>query len=159
MDEDSVVVYNGYAQFFNTDDEDTCTTKQSWGWRRIFFSQWTRTALPLDIARRKRFNDLVIGINNAIKEVISDVQDNGNVKYRLGFANWDKWAYEGVRGQYCDPKGQGYYPDPDNQPDLQFFKPDTHYYPGEYTLHATRYCPFFRRQTNSLGFRNRAYGA
>ena len=126
MAKDSVVVYNGYAQFFNTDDEATCTEKQFWGWKRILWKHWFATAIPLTVARRKRFNGLVIGINNAIKEVISDVQNNGGVKYRLGFANWDKWPYEGVRGQYCDPKGKGYYPDPD-QPDLQFFKRDTHY--------------------------------
>lgn len=125
MAKDSIVVFNGYAQFFDTTNED-CADKQMWAYSSIFFRySWGNKGLTMTVARRKKYNSLVIGINNAIKEVIEDVKKNGNVKYKIGFANWDKWNYEGVRGQMCDPKSDGRYPDPDGQPDLQFFKPDT----------------------------------
>ncbi|KAL8911338.1 MAG: hypothetical protein Q9171_003465 [Xanthocarpia ochracea] len=49
---------------------------------------------------------------------------NGNVKYKIASADWNVWPREGVSGQYCVPQSTGRYPDP-QQPDLQFFKPDT----------------------------------
>ncbi|KAH7040900.1 SGNH hydrolase-type esterase domain-containing protein [Microdochium trichocladiopsis] len=124
MAKDSVVVMLGYAQFFNTDNEDVCTKNQDWTQAIPFMNFWGKKGIPLDIALRKRLNNLVIGINDATKEVIRDVRDNGNVKYKLKYADWDKWAYQVVRGQYCDPQGDGTYPDA-KQPDLHFFKPDT----------------------------------
>ena len=122
MAKDSIVVFNGYAQFFNTDDEATCVEKQNWGFIRLLPKHWRSGKIELTVARRKQFNSLVVGINDAIKDVINDVK--GNVKYRLGFSDWDRWAYQGVRGQFCDPQGSGDYPDK-QLPDLQFFKRDT----------------------------------
>lgn len=118
MNADSVVVYNMYAQYFNTDNE-ACSKDQSWAFPKLFFSP-----LQLTIERRKKFNTLVVNINNAIQEVVDDVAKNGNVKFKIGAADWDPWPREGVSGQYCDPASTGRYPDK-NQPDLQFFKPDT----------------------------------
>lgn len=84
MAKDSVVVYNGYAQFFNTDDEDICVKDQNWAKSSIFTKNWFATPLDLTVARRKRFNGLVIAINDALKDVINDVKANGNIKYKLG---------------------------------------------------------------------------
>ncbi|KZL63197.1 hypothetical protein CI238_12827, partial [Colletotrichum incanum] len=135
MADDSIVVFNAYGQYFNTDDDKTCTEQQYWAITGILIQYWFSKALPLTAELRKKFNGLVIGINDAIKDVVNDVSKNGNVKYKIEWlhyahsyfnsvADWDKWTYEGVRGQYCDPQGDGNYPD-DKQPDLQFFKPDT----------------------------------
>ncbi len=135
MKKDAVVVYNGYAQFFNTDDEDTCGKNQDWTFPNLVPWKWGSPGIPLDVARRKRFNSLVIEINDAIKDVVEDVKKNGNIHYHIGVADWDPWVWKGVRGQFCDPKGEGFYPEK-NQPDLHFFKPNTHRYNlGEkYTL-------------------------
>ncbi|KAK2841526.1 hypothetical protein FQN49_006175, partial [Arthroderma sp. PD_2] len=122
MAKDSIVVYNGYARFFNTEDEN-CATKQQWNILRWLPIYWFSTPLKLTIDRRKKFNVLVDNINKAIREVIKDVSDE--VDYNIGFSDWDLWAIEGVKGQMCDPKSTGRYPDKD-QPDLQFFKFDTH---------------------------------
>ncbi|OTB01253.1 hypothetical protein M426DRAFT_64490 [Hypoxylon sp. CI-4A] len=120
MADDSIVVYNGYAQYFNTDNED-CATEQNWetpNWFRFF------RPLPLTVERRKKFNNLVTQINEAIKSVIMDIGGDKSIKYRIDFSDWDPWPYAGVKGQMCDPVSTGTYPD-DAQPDLQFFKPDT----------------------------------
>lgn len=117
-----VVVYNGYARFFNTENE-ACANDQKWAMTRWLPKYWLRSALKLTVERRKRFNELVVDINQAIRDVIKDVADE--VEYEIGFSDWDPWAIEGVKGQMCDPLSGGIYPDP-KQPDLQFFKPDTH---------------------------------
>jgi hypothetical protein len=122
MTESSVVVYNMYAQYFNTDN-DACSVSQSWAFPKLYFSP-----LKLTIERRKKFNTLVANINSAIKEVVDDVAKNGNVKYKIAAADWDPWPREGVSGQFCDPTSTGRYPDK-SQPDLQFFKPDTYVNP------------------------------
>lgn len=118
MNAKSVVVYNLYSQYFNTDNE-ACSTDQSWAFPQLFFSP-----LPLNVDRRKKFNTLVVNINDAIKAVLDDVTKNSNVKYKISAADWDPWTHDGVSGQYCDPASTGHYPDP-KQPDLQFFKPNT----------------------------------
>ncbi|KAM7213470.1 SGNH hydrolase-type esterase domain containing protein [Rhypophila decipiens] len=130
MKKDSIIVYNGYAQFFNTDEEDVCAKNQDWGWARIKPTWWGKSPLPVTVSRRKAFNSLVIGINDAIRDVVNEVAKSGTKNYWIGFSDWDKWAWEGVRGQFCDPMSSGYYPD-DKQPDLQFFKPNTHIYTGD----------------------------
>jgi Alpha-galactosyl-binding fungal lectin len=122
MAADGVVVYNGYARYFNEESEG-CGNNQQWAMSRLLPKYWFRTALKLTIERRKRFNGLVIAINQAIRDVVKDVANE--VNYKVGFADWDPWAIEGVKGQMCDPLSGGIYPDP-KQPDLQFFKPDTH---------------------------------
>jgi len=84
MAEDSIVVYNLHAQFFNTDDEETCTEKQDFGWSRVNPKHFNKPKQPLDIARRKRLNSLVIAINNVIKDAIEDVKENNDLKYKIG---------------------------------------------------------------------------
>lgn len=116
MAQNSIVVFNGYAQFFNTANE-ACAIEQSW----ILAGNGL---MKLTIERRKKFNTLVKNINNAIQEVVDDITQNSNVKYKIGVADWDYWPREGVKGQFCDPSSTGRYPDPE-QPDLQFFKLDT----------------------------------
>ncbi|KAJ1338606.1 Alpha-galactosyl-binding fungal lectin [Microdochium nivale] len=124
MADNSVVVVNGYAQFWNTENEEYCTKKQAWAKPALLTRHWLASPNPLDVALRKRLNSLVIGINNAIKEVIRDVQQNSNVKYKLGFADWGRRVNGGVREQYCGPNSSDTYLDK-SQPDQQFFKSDT----------------------------------
>ncbi|KAL2133777.1 hypothetical protein VTI74DRAFT_1714 [Chaetomium olivicolor] len=118
MNDNSIVIFNSYAQFFNTENED-CSTKQDW----TLFNILGQKGLTLTVDRRKTFNNLVVQINNVIKGVVDGAKDK-KYKYKIGFSNWDSWASDGVAGQFCDPSSTGAYPDP-NQPDLQFFKPDT----------------------------------
>ncbi|KAK4143423.1 SGNH hydrolase-type esterase domain-containing protein [Dichotomopilus funicola] len=124
MASDGIVVYNSYAQFFNTDNE-KCATDQDWGlfaWVGYTWLGIRSTPLPLTTARRQRFNTLTAGLNNLIRDVVHDVADE--VNYKVGFSNWDLWPSEGVDGQMCSPSSSGAYPDK-YQPDLLFFKPDT----------------------------------
>ena len=123
MAEGGVVVYNGYAQYFNTENND-CAEKQHWEFARWFPLYWGEIALTLTIERREQFNKLVRSINTAIREVLYTLHDEGSLKYEIGFSNWDPWVRDGVNGQMCDPSSSGKYPDSD-QPDLQFFKPST----------------------------------
>ena len=118
MNDKGIVIYNGYAQFFNTDKDDNCSDQD---WTLI---PALGASLPLTLARRKKFNNLVVQINDAIKSTVSDIAKDSSIKYTIGFSNWDPWVYKGVSGQFCDPKSTGEYPD-SAQPDLQFFKPDT----------------------------------
>lgn len=118
MNDKGIVVYNGYAQFFNTDKDDKCTNQD---WTLI---PQLGQALDLTLARKKKFNDLVLQINKVIQSAISDIASDSSIKYTIGFSNWDPWVYKGVDGQFCDPKSTGEYPD-SAQPNLQFFKPDT----------------------------------
>ncbi|AEO68674.1 uncharacterized protein THITE_2053289 [Thermothielavioides terrestris NRRL 8126] len=119
MNDNSIVVFNGYAQFFNTENED-CATKQDW----TLFNLLAQSGLKLTVERRKKFNSLVVKINSVIKKVVDDAKKNKKYKYKIGFSDWDSWPSQGVAGQFCDPSSTGEYPDP-KQPDLQFFKPDT----------------------------------
>jgi hypothetical protein len=121
MNNDGIIVVNGYAQFFDT-SSDNCD-KQSWDF--FYWLKPFRDPLKLTIERRKRFNKLVIAINEAIAEAINEFDDHNCGSYKIGFADWDKWVYQGVDGQMCSTKSNGDYPDP-NQPDMQFIKPDTH---------------------------------
>lgn len=139
MNTDSVVVYNTYAQYFNTDNE-ACSTDQAWAFPKLFF-----TPLKLTIDRRQKFNTLVVNINNAIQGVVDDVTKNSNVKYKIATSNWDPWPREGVSGQCCDPASTGRYPDP-QQPDLQFFKPDTFVSPNYHDELRKRLTPEQERQ-------------
>ncbi|KAK2594664.1 hypothetical protein QQS21_007640 [Conoideocrella luteorostrata] len=122
MNKDGVVVVNGYAEFFNTDNEDCAN--QSWDF--FWWLKPIRSVEKLTLERRKRFNKLVTSINGAIAEAVNEAAaDDSKIKYKVGFADWNKWVYEGVDGQMCSTKSNGDYPDP-NQPDMQFIKPDTH---------------------------------
>ncbi|KAM0417196.1 hypothetical protein ACHAPT_012833 [Fusarium lateritium] len=75
--------------------------------------------------RRKRFNKLIRAINNATVQAVNEIADDNKVKCKIGFADWNPWVSQAVSGQMCDPKSNGDYPD-ENQPDMQFIKPDTH---------------------------------
>ncbi|KAI4250606.1 MAG: hypothetical protein L6R40_000206 [Gallowayella cf. fulva] len=119
MNKDSIVVYNLYTQYFNT-ETDACEKDQAWAFPKLFFSP-----LKLTSNRRKKFNTLVVNINKAIDEVVDEIDKESKVKYKIATADWDVWPQEGVSGQYCVPQSTGRYPDP-KQPDLQFFKPDTY---------------------------------
>ncbi|KAJ4165706.1 hypothetical protein LMH87_007327 [Akanthomyces muscarius] len=124
MAKDGIVVYNSYAQFFNTENED-CATKQSWAltpWIVYVWPDKLQTPLTMTVARRKKFNELTVGLNDLIRKKVNDMK--GKVKYNLGFSSWDVWPSESVKGRMCDPSSTGSYPDP-KQPDLLFFKPDT----------------------------------
>lgn len=118
MKKDSILVYNLYAQYFNT-ETDGCTNEQNWAFPKLYFSP-----LTLTIDRRKKFNGLVVNINKAIREVADEMNEGSKLQYKIAVADWDPWPIEGVVGQYCVPDSTGLYPDP-KQPDLQFFKPDT----------------------------------
>ncbi|KAK5659398.1 hypothetical protein OQA88_1491 [Cercophora sp. LCS_1] len=118
MNDDGIVIYNGYAQFFDTQTEDCAN--QPWAYATL----WPGNS-GLTIARRNIFNNFVTHTNAIIREVVEEAAANTDYKWKIGFSNWDPWVYNGVRGQMCDPDGSGNYPDKD-QPDLQFFKPDTH---------------------------------
>lgn len=97
--------------------------RQNWAFPKLILG-----TLPLTIDRRKKFNTLVININKAISEVVDEITKEKKVKYKIGTAGWDPWPQEGVKGQYCDPSSTGKYAD-EKQPDLQFFKPNTHVEP------------------------------
>ncbi|KAI1931951.1 hypothetical protein LOZ66_006276 [Ophidiomyces ophidiicola] len=125
MAKDGIVVYNGYARFFNTEN-DACAKDQKWHMDRWLPKYWFKSAIRLTIERRKRFNKLVDDINAAIRTVVEETAKE--VKYTIGFSNWDPWPIDGVKGQMCDPISTGRYPDP-KQPDLQFFKPNTYIAP------------------------------
>ncbi|KAL2862707.1 SGNH/GDSL hydrolase family protein [Aspergillus lucknowensis] len=120
MADDSVVVFNGYAQFFNTENED-CAEDEDW---TLFNPTDSGTPLKLTVDRRKTFNGLVNKLNDIIHDTVNDARKADKYKYKIGFSNWDYWSSKVVRGQYCDPDSTGAYPDK-AVPDLQFFKPDT----------------------------------
>ncbi|KAJ4230942.1 hypothetical protein NW759_002925 [Fusarium solani] len=117
MNKDGIVVYNGYARFFNASEE-KCGDDEMWWLIKDDELEW----LELTKERRKTFNELVLKINEVIEEAIEEAQKK--VDYTLAFSNWDKWPYEAVDGLFCSPNSSGRYPDSE-QPDLHFFKFDT----------------------------------
>lgn len=123
MADNGIVVYNSYARFFNTENDD-CAKKRDWTFLSFvrYLQEDLKPPLELTIERRKRFNSLTSGLNDLIRDVVDEVKDEAD--YTVGFANWDLWGIDGVDGQMCDPSSTGAYPDP-KQPDLLFFKPDT----------------------------------
>lgn len=141
MTTDSVVVYSGYAPFFNTDNEDCAdTSKQSWAYSEWWWiTYYFRTALTLTIERRKKFNTLVENINKAIKEVVE--ANDGKKNYRIAYSDWGQWPGI-VDGQMCSPSDDGHYPN-DKQPNMQFFKPNT------YNVATPGHDEFKKRELNS----------
>ncbi|KAM7219726.1 SGNH hydrolase-type esterase domain containing protein [Rhypophila decipiens] len=129
---DGILVHNGYAPFFSTENEDCSDPeKQDWAFKQWWSgSFWTHDALPLNIARRNKFNTLVDNINEAIKEVVEE--NDGAKAYRVAFGDWSG-VPAAIDGQMCSPRGSGHYPDKD-QEELLFFKPDTHVHEGHYGL-------------------------
>ncbi|KAK1758817.1 SGNH hydrolase-type esterase domain-containing protein [Echria macrotheca] len=119
---DGVLIYSGYAPFFNTENED-CATKQEWAikaWKWWQFWKWLTPSLTLTVDRRKKFNTLVGNINKAIKEVVTEFDKDRDIGYRATFSDWSSWP-KISGGEFCDPDSTGRYPDPE-QPDLMFIK-------------------------------------
>ena len=81
------------------------------------------SSLDLTVSRQLKFNTLVRNINKAIHEVVKDVTENSNIRYKVGMANWDPWPREVVSGQFCNPSLAGRYPNL-SQGNLQSFKLD-----------------------------------
>ncbi|KAH7035723.1 SGNH hydrolase-type esterase domain-containing protein [Microdochium trichocladiopsis] len=127
MKKDSILVYSGYAPFFNTENEDCADlNKQNWAiraWQWFEFWTWLRSPLRLTIERRKKFNNLVVGINKVISEVVEEYDKDTQIKFRAVFSDWSDWPSL-VDGEFCSPKSTGLYPDP-AQPNLLFIKFDT----------------------------------
>ena len=132
MNTDGILVYNGYAPYFNTENEDCSDQeKQDWTFKQWWsLSYWTHTALPLNVGRRTKFNTLVDNINKAIKEVVE--ANDGTKSYRLAYGDWSGLPAR-MDGQMCSPRGSGHYPDKDQEA-LLFFKPDTHVHESHYGL-------------------------
>ncbi|KAK8004549.1 stm1 domain-containing protein [Apiospora arundinis] len=122
VNDNGVVVYAGYAPFFNTDNGDCGDSQKqnwaifAWKWRYFFGSP-----LSLSIERRKKFNTLVENINKAIRETVES--NDGKKKYRLAYADWADWPGI-VDGQMCSPNDDGTFPN-SKQPNMHFYKRDT----------------------------------
>lgn len=129
MKKGGIVVYNGYAPFFNTDNEDCAdSTKQNWALPEFWsWKYWTRSPLRLTVDRRKKFNTLVGNINKAINEVVTEFKKDRDKKFDIEFSDWSGWPAD-VDGQMCSPSSDGHYPD-SKQPELQFFKGNTYIRP------------------------------
>jgi lysophospholipase L1-like esterase len=121
MNKDGIVVVNSYAQFFDA-TSDNCD-KQSWDvfWYLPLGSSYQ----ALTISRRETFNQLVLDINTAIRDAVDEVAEDENIKYKVGYADWDAWVSTELDAQMCSSSSSGDYPD-FNQPDMHFIKPDTH---------------------------------
>lgn len=121
MNDNGIVVVNSYAQFFDA-TSDNCD-KQSWDvfWYLPLGSSYQ----ALTISRRNAFNQLVLDINKSIREAINEVAEDANIKFKVGYAEWDAWVAEELDAQMCSPSSNGDYPDK-NQADMHFIKPDTH---------------------------------
>ncbi|EGS22453.1 uncharacterized protein CTHT_0019900 [Thermochaetoides thermophila DSM 1495] len=121
-----IVVYLGYAPFFNTENED-CANPEKYQWALATYGELDffgrSDFLRLTIERRRVFNDLVHQINRAIREVVEELHNDRNKVYDIGFADWSFFP-ELVDGQFCSPRSTGTYPD-FHQPELLFFKQDT----------------------------------
>lgn len=79
----------------------------------------------MTVARRLTSNKLVPDINSAIRAAVNAAAEDSDIKYLVGYSDWDWWVTEEVDGQMCSPSSNGDYPDP-RQPDMHFIKPDTH---------------------------------
>ncbi|KAF4996992.1 hypothetical protein FGRMN_4132 [Fusarium graminum] len=132
MNEKGVVVVLGYAEFFNVEGNN-CEREQ---WDAIpWRDMWPfKRAQKLTVERRKRFNSLVQKINRATAEAVTEVAEDHEIKYKVGFADWNPWVKQSrIDGQMCSPSSEGDYPD-EKQPNMHFIKPDTNpenIYPDE----------------------------
>ncbi|RKK13750.1 hypothetical protein BFJ65_g12973 [Fusarium oxysporum f. sp. cepae] len=127
VNKDGIVVVLGYAEFFSTED-DSCEYEE---WDKKAFLEPIQTPQKLTIARRHRFNALVKKINRATADAVNDISKDEDVKYKIGFADWNPWVTDAsIDGQMCFPSANGDYPSKD-QPQMQFIKPPTNPTPGE----------------------------
>ncbi|KAF7593686.1 hypothetical protein BBP40_011096 [Aspergillus hancockii] len=147
MRRNGIVIYVLYAQFFDATSEDCA--KQYWA----FPHTYVLDALRLTAARRQKFNDLVIAINKAIREVVDEISRDPKVEYRIATADWEPWVREAVFGQFCGPGSTGKYPDK-AQPDLQFFKPNTHVNEPQNHTEVKRDLPLGRTAQEKAASRN-----
>lgn len=85
MSDDGIVIFNGYAPFFNTENED-CSTNQDWTLLSL-----GSDPLTLTIERRKTFNNLVAESNGLIQGVVNDTAANSKYKWHIGYSNWGLW--------------------------------------------------------------------
>ncbi|KAF5252514.1 hypothetical protein FANTH_2408 [Fusarium anthophilum] len=128
VNKDGIVVVLGYAEFFSTED-DSCEYEE---WDKKAFLEPIQTPQKLTIARRHRFNALVKKINRATADAVNDISKDDDVKYKIGFADWNPWVTDAsIDGQMCSPSANGDYPSKD-QPQMQFIKPPTNPTPGEH---------------------------
>jgi hypothetical protein len=127
VNKDGIVVVLGYAEFFSTENDD-CEGEE---WDKTAFLEPVQTPQKLTIARRHRFNALVKKINRATADAVNDISKDDDVKYKIGFADWNPWVTDAsIDGQMCSPSANGDYPSKD-QPQMQFIKPPTNPTPGE----------------------------
>ena len=85
INKDGIVVVNGYAQFFDT----TSNNCENQSWDVFWYLPLGASYNPLSIDRRKTFNQLVLDINSAIRDAVNDAADDDNIKYTVGYAEWD----------------------------------------------------------------------
>lgn len=121
MSKDGIVVVNGYAQFFDT----TTNNCDHQSWDVFWFLPLGVTYQALTIARRNIFNQLVLDINQSIRNAVDEAAKNDKIKYKVGYADWDSWVSNEIDARMCSPSSNGDYPD-SNQPNMHFIKPDTH---------------------------------
>ncbi|KAG7429386.1 hypothetical protein Forpi1262_v010155 [Fusarium oxysporum f. sp. raphani] len=88
VNKDGIVVVLGYAEFFSTED-DSCEYEE---WDKKAFLEPIQTPQKLTIARRHRFNALVKKINRATADAVNDISKDDDVKYKIGFADWNPWV-------------------------------------------------------------------
>ncbi|KAH7556112.1 hypothetical protein BM1_06638 [Bipolaris maydis] len=94
-------------------------------WDFAWFLPLGASYQALTVARRLTSNKLVPDINSAIRAAVNAAAEDSDIKYLVGYSDWDWWVTEEVDGQMCSPSSNGDYPDP-RQPDMHFIKPDTH---------------------------------
>lgn len=88
MADDSVIVFNFYAKYFDITSDD-CATDQTWAWP-------VGRELPFTKERRERFNNLVTKTNAALEK---GVETTSVSKMTLTFANWDSWSLTSKFGE------------------------------------------------------------
>lgn len=121
MNKDGIVVVNGYAQFFDA----TSNNCEQQSWDVFWYLPLGASYQALTISRRETFNQLVLDINKSIRDAVNEAAESDNIKYSVGYAEWDRWVSNELDARMCSPSSNGDYPD-SNQPDMHFIKPDTH---------------------------------
>ncbi|KAH7344362.1 SGNH hydrolase-type esterase domain-containing protein, partial [Pyrenochaeta sp. MPI-SDFR-AT-0127] len=108
LNADRKVFWTGYARFF--DDSTTDCDKVTWSfWFNVIGKNF------LTQARRKRMNDLVVGVNNAIKAAVERAGPE------FVFVDYDQYFTQ-TQGRFCE----GSTKEPDaNRDGLLFFQWDT----------------------------------
>lgn len=73
------------------------------------------------MSRRNTFNQLVLDINQFIRDAVDDAAKSGKINYKVGYTGWDDWVSTALDARMCSPSSNGDYPDP-KQPDMHFIK-------------------------------------